>query len=543
MSLSIGAGSHNVEANKRHSRSLDLEQTNARQIRQLHQRSASENDGLVESQTIERQVPSKVFSLYKKFSTRHTKHSFLPEIKPTATTATLTNSRTSFGSSFSNLLSKNQLSLYQINKENNRKSFISSLLAQTGESRRSLPNSLQNDIAQFAIDGYAQKYFTTHKKGLFRRRVTMNEMMQWTCQSIKQPLLLLSNKKEATKCFKILQILMDDRPKPKNYDSLENFQYLLDCGIAKGQMRDEIYVQICRQLNNNPTSASRKKGWEILCVVCVTFPPSKDLESYLFDFVNAYHSTEREDLNIFSRYVADKLTRICLKGARGKVLSVNEIERAMEAPFKPSVFGESLDTVLSLEKDPTLKIPRIVIFLTHAVHELNGKKAEGIFRVPGDADTVTELRVRIENGIYELNGIDDPNVPASLLKYWLRDLVEPLIPTNLYLPCVQSANDTAKAVAIVNSLPDYNRRIVLYIVRFLQEFIEPEVTQYTRMNIFNLAMVFAPNFLRCPFTHLPTIFQNAKYEQTFVKNLVEMLEIDKEACAYQEGEFIGVIKQ
>lgn len=152
MSLSIGAGSHEIEANKRHSRSLDLEQTNARQIRQLHQRSASENDGLVENQTIERQVPSRVFSLYKKFSTRTTKHSFLPEIK---TQAPLSNSRTSFGSALSNFLPKSKqkkslfsfskffkknpstdhLSLYQMDQENNCKSFMSSLLAQTGESK------------------------------------------------------------------------------------------------------------------------------------------------------------------------------------------------------------------------------------------------------------------------------------------------------------------------------------------------------------------------------------------------------------------------
>jgi hypothetical protein len=42
-------------------------------------------------------------------------------------------------------------------------------------------------------------------------------------------------------------------------------------------------------------------------------------------------------------------------------------------------------------QDPTLKIPKIVTFLTNAVHELNGSTSEGIFRVPGDADAVTDL--------------------------------------------------------------------------------------------------------------------------------------------------------
>lgn len=70
--------------------------------------------------------------------------------------------------------------------------------------------------------------------------------------------------------------------------------------------------------------------------------------------------------------------------------------------------------------------------------------------------------------MYDLSGIDDPNVPASLLKYWLRDLLEPLIPKSLYQKCIESANDSYKAVAIINSLPDCNRRIILYIIQFLQ---------------------------------------------------------------------------
>lgn len=81
----------------------------------------------------------------------------------------------------------------------------------------------------------------------------MNELLSWTRDSIKQPL-LLSNKnyKDALKCFKILQLLMHDRQRPKSFNSMESFQALLSCGISKGQMRDEIYVQVCRQLNKNP---------------------------------------------------------------------------------------------------------------------------------------------------------------------------------------------------------------------------------------------------------------------------------------------------
>lgn len=77
-------------------------------------------------------------------------------------------------------------------------------------------------------------------------------------------------------------------------------------------------------------------------------------------------------------------------------------------------------------------------------------------------------RIKIENNCYDSSDIEDPNVPASLLKYWLRDLSEPLIPTHLYDDCIQYAHDKGKALDIINSLPDTNRNIILYMIRFLQ---------------------------------------------------------------------------
>jgi hypothetical protein len=48
------------------------------------------------------------------------------------------------------------------------------------ENRPSLPKGLQQEINRFAIDGFAHKFFATHKKGLFRRTVPMDEMLKWT---------------------------------------------------------------------------------------------------------------------------------------------------------------------------------------------------------------------------------------------------------------------------------------------------------------------------------------------------------------------------
>lgn len=83
----------------------------------------------------------------------------------------------------------------------------------------------------------------------------MNEMLKWTKDSIKQPLIMLNRElyKDALKCFKLIQMVMGDRTRPRNWNEIEDLQTILTCGITKGQMRDEIYVQTCKQLHDNPS--------------------------------------------------------------------------------------------------------------------------------------------------------------------------------------------------------------------------------------------------------------------------------------------------
>lgn len=54
------------------------------------------------------------------------------------------------------------------------------------------------------------------------------------------------------------------------------------------------------------------------------------------------------------------------------------------------------------------------------------------------------------------------------------------------------------------------------------------------MNVNNLAMVFAPNFLRCPAESLTTVFENSKYEQAFLRTLINEMIVDPQQCAYDD---------
>ena len=184
-----------------------------------------------------------------------------------------------------------------------------------------------------------------------------------------------------------------------------------------------------------------------------------------------------------------------------------------DAAFHPSIFGETLDGVYRLQERnyPDKKVPIILPFLADGILALGGTKSEGIFRVPGDGDLVSELKLRIDKGYYNLDTVDDPHVLASLLKLWLRELCDPLVPDEMYNECITNAHDPEACVQIVRRLPTINRRVVLFVISFLQLFLDDKIQTVTKMTSANLALVMAPNLLRCNSESMVVVFTNAQY--------------------------------
>ncbi|KAG6861674.1 hypothetical protein C0995_013243 [Termitomyces sp. Mi166 len=406
-----------------------------------------------------------------------------------------------------------------------------------------LPADLVTDIKQFSESEFARQYFSTHRTGfIFRRKVPVAQMMAWQKAPLSSPLLSLNRSlaKDAVKIFRVIQHLMGDRERergpghrspPEQTLSLQNAgnassislpanslslleeeRWLLGEGLVHGELRDEIYCQLMKQLTGNPTTESVFKGWQLLCVALVTFPPSKNFETYLSSFLQQ-HTTQHEGrVDVMAKYCLRRLAYISKKGPRGKPPSLAEIETASDSAFNPSTFGETLDGIIRLQerKYPQQKVPIILPFLADGILALGGLKAEGIFRIPGDADSVSELKLRIDRGYYTTDGVNDPHVLASLMKLWLRELCDPLVPEEMYNECITSSKDACACVQIIERLPTINRRVVLFVISFLQLFLEEKVQGLTKMTPANLALVMAPNLLRCNSDSVSVVFTNAQ---------------------------------
>ncbi|EGF77726.1 hypothetical protein BATDEDRAFT_91387 [Batrachochytrium dendrobatidis JAM81] len=401
------------------------------------------------------------------------------------------------------------------------------------QSLRTLPPKLLQDITQFKIDGFAKKYFSEHRRGIFRRKVPLEKMLIFQKDALKAPLMQLrpSLHKDAIKCFKAIQKIMN--PRVSLESQFVDIQELLEKGIRIGGLRDEICVQLCKQLTKNPSNESLKRGWQLMDIICSTFPPSKNLDNYLKNFIQQHFGIDGpgSQLDTIIRHTSGSLLRTSRIGPRGRTMTPAEINQVLEAPFKNSVFGDTLENIMErqIKSQPTLELPRILLFLSDAILSLNGCQTEGIFRVPGDAEAVSDLRCRIDKDEYRMDGIHDPNAPSSLLKLWLRELAEPLIPGEYYDGCIQvgqqdghvSSQDLyIPAIRIVDGLPDINRKVVRFMIQFLKIIAEARNQPITKMTVGNLAMVFAPNFLRCPSDNPATIFENTKFEQAFLKVLM-----------------------
>ncbi|KAI6157402.1 hypothetical protein BKA82DRAFT_1000603 [Pisolithus tinctorius] len=420
----------------------------------------------------------------------------------------------------------------------------------SGKTYPVLPHDLASDIQQFVESEYAKRYFSIHRTGfIFRRKIPVAQMMAWQKAPLSSPLLTLNRtlKQDAVKIFKVIQHIMGDRERDRpagiplyngsttslascaSLSLLEEERWLISEGLAHGELRDEIYCQLMKQLTGNPSAESVFKGWQMLCVLLTAFPPSKNFETYLRSFIHQHTSHSEGRVDVIAKYCLRRLTVISKRGPRGKPPSAAEIETAADAAFNPSTFGESLDATMRLQERnyPNEKIPIILPFLADGILALGGTKCEGIFRVPGDSDLVSELKLRIDRGYYTLENVDDPHVPASLLKLWLRELCDPLVPEELYNDCISAAPDPPACVTIVRKLPTINRRVVLFVMSFLQLFLEEKVLASTKMTAANMALVLAPNLLRCSSESMTVVFTNAQFEQMFVYNLLMHLKCNE----------------
>lgn len=102
--------------------------------------------------------------------------------------------------------------------------------------------------------------------------------------------------------------------------------------IAPSGLRDEVYMQLCKQTTNNLSMDLTVKGWELISFCLATFPPSKHLKTFLLDYIrkNA-EDTTRPKVQVLAQICHDRLPTIVTMGQRKQVPSTLELQCLMES--------------------------------------------------------------------------------------------------------------------------------------------------------------------------------------------------------------------
>ncbi|CAF3673591.1 unnamed protein product [Adineta steineri] len=373
-----------------------------------------------------------------------------------------------------------------------------------------------------------------HKRSFFSKRLTQDNLLSWSKETITKPLLRTIDKilkKEAPEIFKLIQIYMGDR-KSKQIGSLNTCLDLTTKGWSLPSIRDELYLQLIKQTTYNYNAESLQRGWELMAICLSFFPPSGKfqvlIERYISLQANGNVDTPEVPISIYAKVCQKRLEKILQTGPKKglKKPTFEEIELSKHTIHFPSMFGTTLEEVMAMQRTryPERRLPWIQTILSEEVLRLNGAQIEGIFRVPGDLDSVNALKVKCDQ--WQFPSVEDAHLPASLLKFWYRELAEPLIPSIFYEQCILNCDKVEPCIRLVNSLPEINRIVLTYLIRFLQIFARPENVTITKMDVNNLSMVFAPNILRCDSDDAKVIFENARKEMLFIKILILNLDTD-----------------
>lgn len=146
--------------------------------------------------------------------------------------------------------------------------------------------NLRKPSSETDIENWASKHFNKHTQGLFRRKVSIANMLAWSSESIKKPMIMTNDrnvKKEACEIFKLIQMYMGDRR--AKTDQLNVALEIATKGWSMQGLRDELYIQLCRQTTENFRYESLARGWELMAICLAFFPPTPKFHSYLEGYI------------------------------------------------------------------------------------------------------------------------------------------------------------------------------------------------------------------------------------------------------------------
>jgi len=177
------------------------------------------------------------------------------------------------------------------------------------------------------FEQFAEEYFKLDRKGMFNSKTSVEKITQWKNDLIKTSLLQLPPDlaSEALQTFRNVTGYMGDRGSSK--EPLGHVtKVLASLMLAPEQLRDEVYCQICKQVNRNPDAVSCVRGWQLMVIMLSSFPPSTRLKASLTAFCAGKLDDDDVFVAKYAKYALRRIPRIFDLGPRREIPTQVELE-------------------------------------------------------------------------------------------------------------------------------------------------------------------------------------------------------------------------
>ncbi|XP_036095879.1 protein FAM13B isoform X12 [Molossus molossus] len=200
------------------------------------------------------------------------------------------------------------------------------------------------------------------------------------------------------------------------------------------------------------------------------------------------------------------------------------------------IFGIPLDE-LQQGGHPDNEVPFIVRHVVDYIEEHGGLEQQGLFQVNGNAETVEWLRQRYDSG-EEVDLVKEADVPSaiSLLRFFLQELPEPVIPGSLHINLMQLSQDYSnedefgrKLRFLLQQLPPVNYSLLKFLCRFLANVASHHEEIWSANS---LAAVFGPDVF-----HIYTDVEDLKEQEIVSRIMAGLLENYYEFFENEEEDF------
>lgn len=360
-----------------------------------------------------------------------------------------------------------------------------------------LPKSISENIHKFIFRDFAIEHFQRVKeRRVFKRTtVSIESLISFQSKPLTSPLLLSlpeQYRKDAIRCFNLILSYTGGCGKPPVMSAADELVQIL---YLKEPLIDEVYFQMMKQVQENPNYECLILTYHLFLIVATIFPSTMNSETWIKSFISQKFNEFDPSILKLVQIIYIRFHGRCCIGKPLTGMHGTQINQIPQNYMNSSTsFNVSLFEIMWNQRIPLPKLP--IPLILYKIIDLLIRKGcfhhTGIFRISGNIKEVEKMVTLANNGcVLPVDGqIDDI---ASLLKMWVRDLADPLVPYLMFEELIK-VSPGKNYLDFVNKLPKAHRLTLAYLIGFLKDLSKYE--EDTKMSDSNLAIVFGPNVVQ-----------------------------------------------